>query len=347
MDSKIFLVFTVLILITGCSAKMFDTEKYEVIYNGIENTQRNEQIDRKNDYTVAMIPKVEGIPYFNAAQEGALEAGEDLGIHVIYKGPIITDWKQQEELIENFVEMKVDAIAISAIDPVKLGPVLQKAKLNGIKILTWDSDTKPEDRELHISMVDPELLGRHIVDKLAASIGEKGEFGILTDSLEAANTNQWIQWMKVHQLEYYPNMTLLEVVETNDNPNRAYKAAIEMIKEHPHMKGIIGSSSVGPPAASQALKDLEKVGEIKVVGLSTPNLMRSYIKDGTAEMITLWSPKKLGYLTVSVMLHILEGKQIVDNQRIANVGVIKMENDTIIMGPPIDITKENIDEYDF
>ena len=33
------------------------------------------------------MPKLVGIPYFNASETGALKAGEDSGVNVIYAGP--------------------------------------------------------------------------------------------------------------------------------------------------------------------------------------------------------------------------------------------------------------------
>ena len=40
------------------------------------------------DYTILVMPKLVGIPYFNASEAGALKAGEDLGVNVIYAGRI-------------------------------------------------------------------------------------------------------------------------------------------------------------------------------------------------------------------------------------------------------------------
>lgn len=90
-----------------------------------------------------------------------------------------------------------------------------------------------------------------------------------------------------------------------------------------------------------------KKGDIKVVGLSTPNLMKSYLQDGSAQMATLWSPKKLGYLTVVIAKNLLEGNLPVHGQEIENVGSIRFNGDVVIMGEPLDFTRENVSQYDF
>ncbi|WP_078434893.1 autoinducer 2 ABC transporter substrate-binding protein [Metabacillus halosaccharovorans] len=343
MFPRIYICLFFLIFISGCTT----SSKYEVIYNG-EKGQKQEQSEiNHQDYTIAIVPKVTGIPYFNAVEEGAVEAGYDLDVNVIYSGPLIADWKQQETIVNHYIEQNVDLIAVSANDPEKLGPVLKKASLKGIRVITWDSDTNKHYREMFINMVDPEVLGRHIMDTLSSRVNEQGSYAIITGASDAANLNEWIEWMKLHQKENYPNMTLVDIVESNDDPKQAYKAATDLVKKYPDLRGIIGSSSVGPPAASQAVQDADKAGDITVVGLSTPNLMREYIKEGSSQVVTLWSPKKLGYLTVSVAKELLDSQEIQDNQYISNIGNIRVKEDTVIMGQPIDFTKENIDQYDF
>jgi ABC-type sugar transport system substrate-binding protein len=185
------------------------------------------------------------------------------------------------------------------------------------------------------------------MDTLASTMGEKGSYAIMTGSETASNLTEWMNWMKEQQRDYYPKMHLVEVVETNDNPKTSYTEAKRLLKTYPDLKGILGGSSVGPSAAAQAVKDVGKAGQVAVVGLSTPNLMRSYLKDGSAQIITLWSPKKLGYLTVSLANQILDGTRPKDGEYVKNVGNINMKGDTVIMGQPIDFTRENIDQYDF
>lgn len=344
---SIMIMFILLNIVSGCT---FDSsnQKYEIIYKDDRSqTKEMKSSATEKEYTIAVIPKVNGIPYFNAVEEGVLEAGKDLNVHVLYAGPLIADWQQQEQLVKEYIEKEVDAIAISANDPEKLGPILLEAKQRGIVVMTWDSDTNEKYRKYFVSSVDPETLGRHVMDTLSLNMKEKGSYAIITGSENAATLKEWIKWMVIQQEENYPNMRFLEVGESNDNPQKAYMIAKELLEKYPDLKGIIGGSSVGPPAAAQAIIDANKVGEVAVVGLSSPNLVGSYLKNEAMQVSTLWSPKKLGYLTVSVAKELLLGNEVTDNKSFENVGVIRVKDDTIIMGQPIDFTKENIDQYDF
>lgn len=340
-------LFCLVLIVSACSLESAGQRNYEVIYTLDQVAYEETRADKGQELTIAVVPKVENIPYFNAAEEGALEAAEDLGIRVIYTGPKFADAEQQITIIEELVEDRVDAIAVSVNDPDKLAPVLLEAKRKGIKIITWDADTVPEARDFFINMVDPETLGRHLMDILAWNTDEKGQFAVMTGSLSASNLNEWLDWIKVHQQEYYPEMTLVEVVANDDDPQLAYASAKRLLEKYPDLKGIIGNSSVGPPAAAKAVKELGKEGEVAVVGLSTPNPMNEYLKDGSAQIVTLWSPKKLGYLTVILANNSLKGIEPYDWQEIRKVGKIRMIDDMVIMGEPMDFTAENVDQYDF
>lgn len=342
-----FRVLLLILIVSGCSLDSVNRLDYEIIYSSEQIDSGDENPDTTAP-TIAIIPKVINIPYFNAVEEGAIEASKDLGVEVIFTGPPVADSQQQINIIEELIEGgNIDVIAVSANDPVEIIPVLKEAREHKIKVITWDADTLPEGREFFINMVHPETLGRHLMDTLAWNVGEEGEFAIMTGARSASNLNEWLKWIQQQQQEFYPNMKLVEVSATDDDPNKAYLIAQQLIEDYPNLKGIIGNSSVGPPAAAQAVKEAGRLGDIAVVGLSPPNPMNEYLKEGAAQIITLWSPKKLGYLTVALSKNILVDSYPYDHQEITGVGKIRMIDDMVIMGEPIDFTKENVDQYDF
>ncbi|RKL67322.1 autoinducer 2 ABC transporter substrate-binding protein [Salipaludibacillus neizhouensis] len=334
-------------MITACGNFHSTENSYEVLYTYNTGQAEEKESRTTNQYKIALVPKLENIGYFNAVEDGAREAAEDLGIELIYKGPAIGDSDSQVTIIKELIEEEVDLIAVSANDPNDLSSVLEDAQKEGIEVITWDSDVLPESRSFFINMVESETLGRHLMDTLAWNVGESGDFAIMIGSETAPNINEWLQWMKYQQIYHYPDLNLVDVVETDDDPQKAYKTATDLIEKHEELRGIIGASSVGPPAAAEAVLEANKIGEISVVGLSAPSLMRQYLKNDSAQMVTLWSPKKLGYLTVSLSKQLLNGKKPSNGQDIPNVGRIKWNGDTVIMGDPIDFTKENVDFYDF
>lgn len=341
------LIVLLLVLFTA-ACRSGDGTQYKVIYSSDTQPQPStEASEAPYAYTIGMVPKATGNSYFNQVEDGAREAAKDLGVKLIYEGSPVADTEQQIRSIRNLMARGVDLLAVSANDSQKLAPVLKEAQNRHIRVITWDSDTAKDTRELFINMVDPETLGRHLMDALALQMGEQGQYAILTGTAGASNMGEWVKWIKVQNEEYYPRMTLVATVATDDDSQKAYSASVKLLQKYPQLKGVIGSSSVATPAAAQAVLDRGAAGRIHIVGLSTPNLMRPYLNDGTVRNVTLWSPKKLGYLTMVLANNLLDSVSPVNGETIRNVGEIRVKDDTVIMGDPLDFTKANVDEYDF
>lgn len=299
--------------------------------------------------TIAIVPKVMGSPYFDISADGSKAAGQDLGVNVIYTGPTAADAAQQVNIIQDLITKKVNAIAVSPDDPAAVAPILTKAKAAGIKVLTYDSDSSKDTRDIFVDQVSAEALGRHIMDNVANQIGGKGEFAILTASLTAANQNTWIKWMKQQLADKYPDIKLDTIAPSEEDQQKALSQTQNLIKAYPNLKCIAALSTVAEPGAAQAIEQLGVAGKVKLVGLATPSGMKQFLKSGSAQSATLWDPKKLGYLTVVIANDLLNGKTPTDGEDVQNVGKIKFvsDNNEVIMGEPLDFTKDNVDQFGF
>lgn len=305
----------------------------------------------QEDYTILVMPKLVGIPYFNASETGALQAGKDLGVNVEYAGPTQADAAAQVKMIEDYISRGVDAIAVAPNDPAALSPVLKKAREEGILVLDWDTPADKELVDYSVHQIDDKAYGEHIVDLLVEEMGtDEGDYAILTGGLSAANLNSWIDYGLDYAEENYPGLNLVtERIPTDEKQQEAYSKTLNLLRAYPNLKGIIGISTPAPIGVAQAVEERGLEDEVAVVGTSLPNDSRPYLKSGALRVATLWEPDKLGYLTVYVALEALKGNEITDGMEIPEVGKIEVWEDgkTIIMGPPTDFTAENVDQFDF
>ncbi|HUI70585.1 MAG TPA: substrate-binding domain-containing protein, partial [Spirochaetia bacterium] len=67
-------------------------------------------------WKIAFVPKLIGIPYFNAMQDGGNKAAQDLGVDFIYTGPTTADVAKQAEIVDNLITRGVNAIAVAPND---------------------------------------------------------------------------------------------------------------------------------------------------------------------------------------------------------------------------------------
>lgn len=301
-------------------------------------------------FKIVIMPKLVGIPYFNASEIGAKKAGEDLGVEVIYTGPTKADAAEQVKMLEDLISKGVDAIAVAPNDPAALTPVLKKAKEKGIIVMDWDTPADQSLVDLSVHQIDDVLFAQHIWDSLVKNMGtEEGEYAILTGGLSAANLNTWIDNGLAYAKEKYPKLKLVtDKLATDEKQQVAYLKTLELIKAYPNLKGIIGISTPAPLGAAQAIQEKKLQDKIAVVGTSLPTDSKPYLEDSSLKVGILWDPSKLGYLAVYLAKQKLEKKEITDGMDIPNVGkIIVKEGKTIIMGPPTDFTKENAGTFGF
>ncbi|WP_027955227.1 autoinducer 2 ABC transporter substrate-binding protein [Halobacillus kuroshimensis] len=315
------------------------------------NDSGGEESSDDGEMNIAVVPKLVGIPYFNASETGAVQAGEELGVNVEYTGPTQADASAQVKVIEDLVSKNSDVIAVAPNDPASVEPVLKKAKDQGIKVMDWDTPADKELVDLSVKQVDDEEFGRHMAGKLVEAMGtEEGKIAILTGGLSAANLNLWIDAAKKEFDENYPDIEIVsEKIPTDEKQQVAYQKTLDLLKSYPDLKGVLAVSTPAPLGAAQAVQEKGLQDEVSVVGSALPNDSEPFLEDGSLDTAVLWNPKKLGYLTAALGKMLAGGEMPEDGQEIENVGEISVKDDgkTVIMGPPADFTKENAGDFDF
>ncbi|MBS4224289.1 autoinducer 2 ABC transporter substrate-binding protein [Lederbergia citrea] len=329
------------ILLVGC-----------VSQGGSTSGSGKEQQKSNNDkLKIAVVPKLIGIPYFNASEEGVMNAGKELDVDVIYTGPTEADAAQQVKVIEDLISQNVDVIAVAPNDAASLTPVLKKAKDQGIIVMDWDTPADQSLVELSVHQIDDEAYGRHIAKSLIENMGtEEGEIAIVTGGLSASNLNTWIDAAKKELEESYPGIKLVtDKIATDEKQQVAYQKTLDLVKSYPNLKGVMAFSTPAPLGVAQAIQEKGLQDKIAVVGTALPTDSAPYLEDGSLDVAILWEPDKLGYLTVALAKSLAEEKKPENGQNIEKVGEIEVWEDgkTVIMGPPTDFTKENAGDYDF
>ncbi|MEV5884165.1 rhamnose ABC transporter substrate-binding protein [Streptomyces sp. NPDC052020] len=307
----------------------------------------------KKGLTVGFLPKQVNNPYFTVADKGGEKALKELGSHYKETGPSsATDTSGQVSYVNTLTQQQVDAMAVSAQDPGALCTALKQAMRNGVKVVTYDSDTRPECRNAFVSQASAEDLGRTQVQLLAGQIGHKGEIAILSAAQTATNQNTWIGYMKDElRKPAYKDMKLVEIAYGNDDAQQSFQQTQGLLQEHPDLKGIISPTTVGIKAAAQYLSGSRYKGEVRLTGLGTPNDMRTYVKNGTVEAFALWDPARLGELAARTAVALASGQitgKAGETFRAGAMGEYTLGEDGVIdLGKPTVFDAGNIDRFHF
>jgi rhamnose transport system permease protein len=297
---------------------------------------------------VAMMPKAKGDPYFISCQAGAEEAAKELGAELLWDGPTDLDPAKQNEVVEAWITRGVDAIAVSVENKEGISTVLRKAKAKDIKIITWDADADKDARDFLINQATPQGIGYTLTDEAARILNGKGEFAIITASLSAANQNEWIKFIKERLAQKYPDIKLVATQPSDGDRDRAFSETQNVLKVYPNVKLIMAIAAPAVPGAAEAVKQSGRA-DVKVTGLSLPNMCKPYIKEGVIDSIVLWNTGDLGYLTVYAADALNNGKLKVGDKKIdaGRLGAIEVADDEVRLGKPFIFNKENIDRFNF
>ena len=297
---------------------------------------------------IAMMPKAKGDPYFISCRQGAEDAAKEMGVELLWDGPTDLDPAKQNEVIEAWITIGVDVIAVSVENEVAVSTVLHKAREKGIKVVTWDADAQKDARDFFINQATPQGIGYTLTDEASRILNNKGEFAIITASLSAANQNEWIKHIKARLAEKYPDIKLVAIQPSDGDRDRAFAETQTILKVYPKVKLIMAIAAPAVPGAAEAVKQSGRA-DVKVTGLSLPNMCKPYVHDGIIESIVLWNTLDLGYLTVYASRALSGGQLKRGDQNVAagRLGRIEVQNDEVRLGAPFIFNKTNIDGFNF
>jgi rhamnose transport system substrate-binding protein len=311
--------------------------------NGAQNNGGGKQL------RVALLPKSKGNQYFVTVEKGARAAAAELGVQLLFDGPLDTDAAKQNEIVENWITQEVDVIAAAAENKAGLSSALKKAQASGIKVVTYDSDANTDARSLFVNQATAQGIGEVLMDTAAKLCNEEGEFAIITATLTAGNMNEWRKHIEARLAAKYPKMKLIATNPCDDNKDKAQQEATNLIGANPNLKCIMAICSPAVPGTAEAVKQAGKTGQVKVLGLGLPKENRAYVKAGITQAVILWKVEDLGYLTVQAAKALAEGKLKPGDKtfQAGHLGEVQMEGDNIVLGKPFVFTAENIEQFDF
>lgn len=302
------------------------------------------------DLSITFLPKNLGNPYFDTSSKGGKAAVEEFGGTFAEVGPATATPDAQVSYINTLTQQQVGAIVISANDPAAICDALNEARDAGTKVVTFDSDTNPECRDVFISQADAAGIAKVQVEMVAEQVGDAGQIAILSASANATNQNAWIELIKEDLAANHPDIELVEVVYGDDDQTSFDKTAA-LIQTYPDLKAIVSPTTVGIAAAARYVSTSDAKGRVAVTGLGTPNQMREYVKDGTVTEFALWNPEDLGFLSAFAAKALIEGDITGaegDTFEAGKLGSFTVGADNVVLlGDPYRFNADNIDDFDF
>ena len=304
----------------------------------------------QDETRIAFIPQIAGIPYYVAMREGGDRAAEELGVTYVQEGPTSTNAADQLRIFESFVNQGFDVIAISPLDEESLRPAITEAIEAGIIVLTSDADAPNSDRQYFVAQALDQDLGYTLLDEAVARVGDSGKIAIVSDAPTIQSMQNWIAAIQERAESTYPDIEIVSVDHTDGTAARAYQFATDAMTRNPDLLAVLGMASTTCPGIAQAVEAADAIGSVLSAGYCSPNTARAYIESGAMPYSVLWNPADLGYLTVWVGDHLVNGGSIEGTMEIPGLAdpiTYLPDDDIILLGPPTVFTIDNVNDFDF
>ena len=298
--------------------------------------------------TIAVICKAQGVQFWDAVKKGAEDGGTELNYNIVYQATANdTMISEQIKLVETAVSDKVDAIIIAPNDVDALNTTLDKAVSNGIPVITIDSDVSYDGRLSYIGS-DNTAAGAVAARAVMTEVPDGGEIAIIGHVEKSQTAIERISGFKdeLSRQEVLVDVPVdagagekktakvsdskYHVVATQYCDNDLETAKLQttaIIKNHPEVKLIYGTNENSTTGICDAVAELGKTGEIKVIGFNASDKEVAYIQDGTLCGTIVQNPYNMGYLGVKYAASAAKGETAsLQSEMITSVTLVTNEN---------------------
>jgi ribose transport system substrate-binding protein len=261
--------------------------------------------------TIAVIPKGTTHAYWKAVENGSAHAGADMGVSIIYKGPMLEDDRAgQITLVQQFISDNVSGIVLAPLDDVALLPAVQAATAKKIPVVIIDSALKGDAGKDYVCYVgtDNTAAGKIGGTELARLLGGKGKYVLLRYSVGSASTIQreegFLQAMKEN-----PGMTPLVTDRyAGATVDQAQTASLNMLAQIKQADGIFCPNESTTVGMLNVLEQNNLTGKVHFVGFDTTPELVDDLRKGELDALVSQNPTKMGYQGVKACVDYINGK---------------------------------------
>ncbi len=260
---------------------------------------------------VGVVPKGSEHEFWKSIHAGAVKAGRELDVEVIWQGPYREDDREQQiQVVENFISMRVDGLVVAPLDDKALIAPLKDARNQGIRVVIIDSGLLEEEYESFVA-TDNYKGGVRGAGRLAELLGGKGDIIMMRYQEGSASTMKREKGFLDTIEKEFPD---INVVSSNRyggaTTESAYQEAENLINRFPDIDGIFCPNESTAFGMLRALQDAGMAGKVWYVGFdSSPKLVEA-LRNGEIHGLVLQDPINMGYLGVKTAVQVLKGETV-------------------------------------
>jgi ribose transport system substrate-binding protein len=263
---------------------------------------------------IAMIPKGTTHEFWKAVHAGALKAQAELGVEVIWKGPLEEDdLKAQIDLVQSFTAQHVSGIALAPLNDKALAASVKSAVQGKIPVVVFDSDLKGDAHSSFVA-TDNVAAGRLAGEAMAHALGGKGNVILLRYQEGSASTHNREQGF-LEALNKYPELKLVSDNQYGGATTESAFAASESVliaqrAGSGQVQGVFCPNESTTFGMLLALQKAGLTGKLQFFGFDASDKLVAALHKGELQGLVLQDPFNMGYLAIKTLVSVLRGAAV-------------------------------------
>ncbi len=281
---------------------------------------------------VGFCPPAFTSPYYMDVMKGITEVIEDFGsIRLIDRAPENeSDYARLVEILEGFIEEKVDTIVFCSMAEKYLLPVIEKANKANINILAFNMP-KPIEKAEILSYIgyDNYEAGKKAGEYVARLLRGRGKI-IIIEGLPKEISSMDRKNGMVDAIKKYPNLEILAIQSGNWDVSLAKKLARNLLLKHKDIDAICVAGDDMALGISEVVSSLNKRKDLFITGIDGTKVAFEAIKKGALTATVNTNPIGMGKMLMRTVLRAMIKEEKVDK---------------FIWLPTMIVDLQNVDQY--
>jgi ribose transport system substrate-binding protein len=265
--------------------------------------------------------------FWNIAEKGVHKAEKDLGIKAEVFRPLKTEVAEQQRYIEDILVQSFDGMAICAINPDAMTPLLDRVA-DKMPVVVHDSDAPKSKRKAFVGTNNIEaghLAGQAALDALKQAGITKGKVAMFVGRIDMQNSIDRKRGID-ETLGKTPGFEILPIFLDGADRTKAKKNVEDALARYPDLVMTIGLWSYNGPCMVDAVRASTRAKKPLIVAFDEEEETLKAVQDGTIFATIVQRPFQFGYQSMKALKDLQDGKPI---PTVIDTGISSIKKDNL------------------
>jgi ribose transport system substrate-binding protein len=258
---------------------------------------------------LAVIPMGTTHEFWKAIHAGAKKAADELGVEIIWKGPLKEDDRnEQVQIVETMIDSGVDALILTPLDDRALMAPVAEAKARGIPTVIFNTALQGNDFISYVS-TDNWKGGVLAAERVGELMQGRGKL-ILIRIIEGVEGNRQREEGFLETIRTkFPGITILSDNQyAGITTETAYQTTENLLARFHDVEAIFTPNESTTFGCLRALQDHGLAGKVIHVGFDSSKKLIEALEKRELQGLVLQDPVRMGYASVRAAVARLRGE---------------------------------------